>query len=73
MLAFELVKDKNPNKPDTELATKLVQLCAERGLLIITAGAFGNAIRVLSPLVIEDELLNKGLDILENALAELLA
>jgi 4-aminobutyrate aminotransferase/(S)-3-amino-2-methylpropionate transaminase len=53
------------------LTKDLVQKCAENGLVIISAGTYGNVIRILSPLVIEAKVLNKGLDILENALKEL--
>jgi 4-aminobutyrate aminotransferase / (S)-3-amino-2-methylpropionate transaminase / 5-aminovalerate transaminase len=42
--------------------------CANNGLILISAGTYGNVIRVLSPLVITEKELNKGLDILEAAL-----
>jgi 4-aminobutyrate aminotransferase/(S)-3-amino-2-methylpropionate transaminase len=71
MMAFELVKNGDPWQPDTVLATQLVNACAEAGLLIITAGTYGNVIRVLCPLVIEEELLLRGLDILETQLLRL--
>jgi 4-aminobutyrate aminotransferase/(S)-3-amino-2-methylpropionate transaminase len=68
MMAFELVKNNDPFQPDAELCKKIIGFCAENGLIVINAGLQGNIIRVLSPLVIEDELLKKGLDILEKAL-----
>jgi len=71
MMAFELVKDKDPFKPDTALCKKLIGYCADHGLILISAGIYGNVIRVLSPLVIEPTLLNKGLDIIEAGLTEL--
>ena len=71
MMAFELVKDNDPFQPDTDLCKKLISYCAEHGLIVISAGVNGNIIRVLSPLVIEEELLNKGLDIMENGMKEL--
>jgi 4-aminobutyrate aminotransferase-like enzyme len=40
-------------------------------LIVISAGVNGNVIRILGPLVIEEELLNKGLDILEGVIKEL--
>ena len=43
--------------------------CYERGLVTITAGTYGNVIRTLMPLVISDEELREGLDVLEAALA----
>ena len=66
MIGIEFVKDNDPGKPDTELCDKIVKGCAEDGLILLSAGTFKNVIRILSPLVITDEELNKGLDILEN-------
>ncbi|RUA10938.1 MAG: 4-aminobutyrate--2-oxoglutarate transaminase [Flavobacteriia bacterium] len=71
MLAIELSKNKDPKQPDAELAADLISLCEQKGLIIISAGTFGNCIRILSPLTISENLLNKGLDILEEALTEL--
>lgn len=72
MMAFELVKDNDPFQPDAELCKKLIAYCADNGLIVINAGVNGNVIRVLSPLVIEEELLHKGLDIIEGGLHQLL-
>ena len=66
MIGIEFVKDNDPGKPDTELCDKIVKGCAEDGLILLSAGTFKNVIRILSPLVITDEELNKGLDILVN-------
>jgi 4-aminobutyrate aminotransferase / (S)-3-amino-2-methylpropionate transaminase / 5-aminovalerate transaminase len=71
MMAFELVKNNNPFRPDADLCKKLIGYCAENGLIVINAGLQGNIIRVLSPLVIEDDLLKKGLDIIEAGLEHL--
>lgn len=71
MMAFELVKNNDPHQPDAELCKKLISYCAANGLIVISAGVNGNVIRILSPLVIDDTLLNKGLDIIENGLKEL--
>ena len=73
MMAFELSIDGDIQKPDGELAKAMVQRCYEKGLMIITAAAAGNVIRVLSPLVIEENDLRKGLDIIEESLKELTA
>ena len=72
MMAFELVKNNNPHQPDADTCKKLIAYCAANGLIVINAGVNGNVIRILSPLVIEENLLNKGLDIIENGLKELL-
>lgn len=71
MLAFELVKDNDPKKPDAELCGALVKACLDRGLIIISAGTHKNIIRILSPLTIDKEHLNKGLDIIEEELLRL--
>ena len=72
MMAFELIKNNDPHQPDADTCKKLIAYCAENGLIVISAGVNGNVIRILSPLVIEESLLNKGLDIIENGLKEIL-
>lgn len=71
MVAFELVKDNDPNKPNAELCKALLNACAAKGLLIISAGTAGNVVRVLSPLVLSQPLLMKGLGILREELLRL--
>jgi 4-aminobutyrate aminotransferase/(S)-3-amino-2-methylpropionate transaminase len=73
MVAMELVKDRDSKTPDADLTRALVGKCAEKGLVILSCGTYGNVIRFLAPLVASEELLNEGLDILESALTELLA
>ncbi len=65
MMAIEFVKNGDPRQPDGELCLEIVKACADRGLVLLSAGTFKNVIRVLSPLVITDEELDKGLSILE--------
>ncbi len=71
MLALELVKDRITKEPAPEKAKKLVQLCYEKGLIILTCGNYGNVIRTLMPLVITKEELDTGLSILEESFHEL--
>lgn len=71
MMAMEFVKNNDPLQPDADTCTALMNACAKRDLVVITAGTEKNIIRVLSPLVISDELLNKGLDIMEEELAKI--
>lgn len=68
MLAIEFVKAKNPEQPETELCSNIVKSCAAKGLILLSAGTYKNIIRILSPLVITDEQLNQGLDILEEVI-----
>lgn len=71
MLALELVRDRQTKEPAAEEAKKITQLCYQKGLVLIACGNFGNVLRVLMPLVISDEQLERGLSILEEALLEL--
>ncbi|WP_127844795.1 4-aminobutyrate--2-oxoglutarate transaminase [Psychroflexus aestuariivivens] len=66
MIGIEFNKDNNPGNPHTELCSKIVKGCAQEGLILLSAGTFKNVIRILCPLVITEEQLNKGLDILIN-------
>ncbi|HZY75402.1 MAG TPA: 4-aminobutyrate--2-oxoglutarate transaminase [Jatrophihabitantaceae bacterium] len=69
MLAIELVDGGGSKDPNPALTAKVSMACHEQGLITLTCGTFGNVIRFLPPLVIGDDLLNEGLDILEGALA----
>ncbi|MEJ5349596.1 MAG: 4-aminobutyrate--2-oxoglutarate transaminase [Desulfosoma sp.] len=71
MLAIELVRDRETKEPATDEAKKLVSLCYQKGLVLLSCGNFGNVIRTLMPLVITDEQLERGMDILEESLREL--
>jgi len=71
MVGMELVLDRKTKEPATALTKKLISLCCEKGLLLISAGTYSNIIRTLMPLVITDDQLNDGLTILGEALKEL--
>jgi 4-aminobutyrate aminotransferase/(S)-3-amino-2-methylpropionate transaminase len=70
MLAVELVEPDGSKTPDPALTAKVAKTCHEQGLIALTAGTFGNVLRFLPPLVIEEDLLHEGLDILEDAFAK---
>jgi 4-aminobutyrate aminotransferase/(S)-3-amino-2-methylpropionate transaminase len=69
MRALELVKSRATREPAPEETQRISQYCYEHGLITITAGTYGNVIRLLVPLVITDEQMDEGLDVLESALA----
>jgi len=73
MMAIELVRDRETKVPASEETKKLVQLCYERGLVLIPAGNFGNVIRTLMPLVITDKQFDRGFDILASCMETLSA
>lgn len=68
MRALELVKSKGTKEPDKERLAAVVKRAYERGLLLVSAGTYGNVIRTLMPLTISDDELNEGLEVLEDAL-----
>lgn len=67
MCAMEIVKDGQSKTPDKETVGKIVKAAAERGLMLLSAGLYGNVIRILMPLTITDDQLEEGLQILEEA------
>ena len=65
MLGLELVKDRESKEPAADETKALLDFCHENGLILISCGIFGNVIRILMPLVIEDEQLERDLAIME--------
>lgn len=68
MAAVEIVKDPETREPDKAKAAAIAAYANDNGLLLLTAGINGNIIRFLTPLVITDEQLKEGLDIIEAGL-----
>ncbi|WP_394617668.1 4-aminobutyrate--2-oxoglutarate transaminase [Lentzea sp. JNUCC 0626] len=62
MLAIEFTE----RTPD--VAARVAKACHDQGVVVLTCGTYGNVIRLLPPLVIPDDLLAEGLDVLEGAL-----
>lgn len=67
MIAIELVKDRATKEPDPQATAALAKACHQAGLVVLTCGTYGNVLRFLPPLVIGEDLLNEGLDIVEQA------
>lgn len=65
MMAIELVLPDGA--PNAELVGKVTKYCHQNGVIVLTAGTYGNVIRFLPPLTISDEMLNEGLDVVEEA------
>jgi 4-aminobutyrate aminotransferase / (S)-3-amino-2-methylpropionate transaminase / 5-aminovalerate transaminase len=70
MQAIELVEDRETKAPAAGLTAETIAAARERGLIILACGLYGNVVRVLVPLVISDEDLERGLEILEDALVD---
>jgi 4-aminobutyrate aminotransferase-like enzyme len=67
MIAAEFSLHGDPRKPATELVTKALGHAKERGVLAIPAGPYANMIRILSPLNISDDDLDRALDVLRES------
>jgi len=66
MMAVEIVK-AGTKEPDTDLTKKIAAAANAQGVVTLTAGTYGNVLRFLPPLVIGDDLLREGLDIIAEA------
>jgi 4-aminobutyrate aminotransferase/(S)-3-amino-2-methylpropionate transaminase len=69
MCAVELVRDRATKEPADAETTAIVKGCLEKGLIVLSAGTYGNVVRLLPPLMIDEGLLAEGLDIFEDAVA----
>ena len=67
MQGINIVDPKN-GKPDKNRTTRITKHALKNGLVMITAGTFGNVLRTLMPLTISDSDLHQGLDILSDAI-----
>ena len=70
MVGMELVADSGSRAPDKALTGRLLDAALRRGLILLSAGTYGNVVRVLAPLTIEDAVLDEGLEAMGEALAE---
>jgi 4-aminobutyrate aminotransferase/(S)-3-amino-2-methylpropionate transaminase len=68
MQALELVQSPETRKPAPDETKQVTQYCYEHGVITISAGSYGNVIRLLMPLVITDEQMDEALNVLEGAL-----
>jgi 4-aminobutyrate aminotransferase/(S)-3-amino-2-methylpropionate transaminase len=68
MAAMEIVADRESREPGKELTARIVEHALREGLLLVTAGQYGNVIRTMMPLNIGDEELEEGFEILGRAM-----
>jgi 4-aminobutyrate aminotransferase / (S)-3-amino-2-methylpropionate transaminase / 5-aminovalerate transaminase len=68
MVAIELVKP-GTKTPNTELTAAVTKFCANEGVLVLTAGTYGNVLRFLPPLVMPEDLLEEALGVIDKAFA----
>ena len=67
MIGVEFVKDRETKEPDERVLGALVSEAMQKGVVAVTCGPYHNVLRHLMPLVITDEELDEGLDVLTGA------
>jgi 4-aminobutyrate aminotransferase len=68
MIGTEIVEDKDTKKPAGEKAKEIMMRCWKRGIAIITCGA--STLRIAPPLIITREIVDSGMDIIEDVIKE---
>ena len=68
MIGMELVRDPVSKTPDKALTASLLTAALQRGVILLSAGTYGNVVRILAPLNTPAEILDEGLDEVEHAL-----
>jgi len=71
MIGVEFVKDRETKEPFKELLNEVQINCFKRGVLVWKAGHYGNVLRLLPPLVITEDLMQKSLDIIEDTILDI--
>ena len=68
MVAFDVVTSDR-TQPDAQRTTSVIQAAADRGLIVLGCGTYGNVIRILVPLTASDSIIDEGLEVLRVAIA----
>jgi 4-aminobutyrate aminotransferase/(S)-3-amino-2-methylpropionate transaminase len=69
MVGVELVRNRETKEPAKHETDEIIRMACERGVLLIAAGTCGNVVRFLTPLVISDDELDEGLEVMTACLA----
>ena len=72
IVGVELVKDRETKEPATKECAKLTYRCWELGLVLAYVGLYSNVIEITPPLVIDEEGIEKGLNIFDQALRDVI-
>ena len=70
MCAIELVTDTASHEPAPALTAQLLKTAADKGLILLSCGTYGNVIRFLVPLTASDALVSEGMDVFAASLTE---
>jgi len=69
MMAIEIVKP-GTTEADVDATQAIIKNCHSEGVLVLTAGTYGNVVRFLPPLVMPEDLLDEALNVIEKAVAQ---
>jgi 4-aminobutyrate aminotransferase / (S)-3-amino-2-methylpropionate transaminase / 5-aminovalerate transaminase len=69
MQLIEFVRDRKTKEPAPEETLAIIKRAAAKGLVLIRAGLYSNCIRLMPPLMADDDLYQEGLDVLEAAIS----
>jgi 4-aminobutyrate aminotransferase/(S)-3-amino-2-methylpropionate transaminase len=70
MQALEFVKP-GTHEPNADAQAAIIKYCLQKGVLLLSAGTYGNVIRLLPPLVMPEDLLKEALSILDEAISKI--
>ena len=73
MVAVEFVTDFDSATPDAAFTKRVIANALKRGLLLLSCGMHGNALRVMVPLTASDAIVEEGMAIFEAAVVEAVA
>lgn len=68
MMALEIVQNRESRSPDAALTQRIVEIAREKGLLLLKAGMHGSVIRVLVPVTADLKDVQRGLNLLDEAM-----
>jgi len=69
MIGFEIFAGRGGTEPDPDATRRVTSRALDQGLVLLSCGVFGNVIRILVPLTVEDDVLEEGMKKLERALS----
>jgi 4-aminobutyrate aminotransferase len=69
MIGVEFVKNRKTKEPLD--ITQLQARCYKKGLLTLTAGTYGNVMRIAPPLIISNDFMDRGIEIFEQCITEM--
>lgn len=70
MVAMEFVAGPNDRTPDPEAASAVIKAALRRRLIVMSAGSYGQVVRIIPPLVTTEDEVEHAIAVLQEAVAE---